>query len=502
MSESLEPLHAHFRRIARIRHAETFLSWDQMVVMPPGGLEARSAALAELATHAHTLLTDEEVGARLAGIDPDSLDEAARASHHEMWREWQRAVAVPASLIRARIEAGARCEHGWRTQRAANDWQGFLENFRPVVELAREDAEARRAAEPGRLHTRYDALLDQYCSGDTHELVSGVFDRLRDALPPLLARVARDRERARERLRGHYPIVAQTRLNERLMTTLGFDFTRGRLDQSLHPFSTGAPGDHRITTRFRDDEFVDCLQSTAHETGHASYEAGLPVEWQGLPVGQSRNMSLHESQSVLFERHVLMNPVFLEALLPAIHECLPESRRHGVESLLACWHAASPGYIRVEADEVSYPLHVLLRYEIERDLVEERLAPDDLPDAWNDAMQRYLGISTADNHTDGCLQDIHWTDGSFGYFPSYLLGAVNAAQLVEAWRRDEPQWEAVFASGDIRPLRDWLSTRVWSIGCQLESQDIMRRATGRGTSADAFVAHLEQRYTDHLRSQP
>jgi len=493
-------LEERFRKIARLEHAETFLDWDRSVMMPPGGNAPRADALAELASLTHELRADPSVGAWLdeAEADVEAGDAATveRASLREMRREWLDASAVPSDLVRAQVFAGARCEQGWRTQRLANDWHGFLDNFRPVVKLAREEAAARQAAAPARFKSPYDALLDRHCRGDDQALVTRVFDALRTRLPALLQEVTEKQESLDALPAGHYPVAAQKALSERVMRRLGFDFENGRLDTSLHPFSTGVRGDQRITTRYRESEFFDALQATAHETGHASYESGLPIAHEGLPLGQSRNMCIHESQSLLFEKHLMLSQVYLGAVLGDIHEHLPTTQNIEATQL---WHQATrvaPSFIRVEADEIGYPLHVMLRHDIESALINGSMEAESVPDAWEEGMQSAFGLSVGDEHSRGCLQDIHWTDGSFGYFPSYTLGAVNAAQIMDTIRAHEPEWLARLAAGDTAFVRDWLAAAVWSKGRLYESQELMVAATGSGTDADYLVRHLEARYLD------
>lgn len=510
-------LEERFRKIARLEHAETFLDWDRSVMMPPGGNAPRADALAELASLSHALRAEPCIGAwldeaeqeldanrgdqgsgRVGSGTGNGVDEltVARAGFREMRREWRDATAVPADLVRAQVLAGARCEQDWRTQRPANDWEGFLVNFRPVVALAREEAAARQAAAPARFDTPYDALLDRHCRGDDHALVKRVFDALRARLPTLLREVSEKQGSRTSLPTDHFPLDAQKALSEKIMSRLGFDFDNGRLDTSLHPFSTGVRGDQRITTRYRESEFFDALQATAHETGHASYESGLPAAHAGLPLGQSRNMCIHESQSLLFEKHLMLSRACLGAMIADVHTHLPATRSICAEELWAHATRVAPSFIRVEADEVGYPLHVMLRHDIESALINGDMEAESVPDAWEEGMQSAFGLSVGDEHGKGCLQDIHWTDGSFGYFPSYTLGAVNAAQIMASIRDAVPDWRARLATGDTAFVREWLSAAIWSKGRLLESQDLMVDATGSGTDAEHLIRHLELRYLD------
>jgi carboxypeptidase Taq len=496
MTESYSQLEKHFSRLHHLEHALTFLQWDQQVMMPPGGNQARSESLAELSALYHEYLTAPRIGDLLDQAQGEERQPDRIRSIIEMRREYQWAVCLPADLVKAKSLAGSTCEHGWRTQRRDNDWKGFLKNFKPVVALAREEAQARQANNPQRFPTPYDAMLDLYCSGDSSSLISDIFSRLKQKLPDLIELVMERQAGRIFPITGSFPVPSQQRLNTELAVRLGFDLKSGRIDESAHPFSTGDQGDHRITSRFRTDDFVDALKATAHETGHAAYESGLPKAWQNLPVGQARNMSIHESQSLLFEKQIFLSKPFLHYFAPVIQEHLEIVRHSDWEQVWLNSIRVEPSYIRVEADELCYPLHVVIRYEIESALINGTMEPDDLPEAWDERMKTYLSLSTAGNFRDGCLQDIHWTDGSFGYFPAYTLGALNSAQIFAAFRRDHSDWRELLGSGQIEIVRDWLEMAIWSKGRLLESQDLMRSATGEGTNPDYFLAYLRERYVD------
>ena len=471
-----------------------------MVMMPPLGVERRSQSIAELSGMRHGLLNEPVLAEWFAEAEQHTADKPQSASLREMKRQWQQSTCLPADLLKAKILAGSRCEHGWRTQREANDWKSFLVNFKEVVALSREEAACRQQADVDRLATPYDALLDLHCAGDNQAMIKQIFARLKARLPDLLQQVMEQQRlhsgQANQpaTLSGQYPLGAQEKLNKQLMSILGFDFNAGRLDVSMHPFSTGVKGDQRITTRFDDSEFTQALLGTAHETGHASYESGLPDAWDGLPVGQARNMCVHESQSLMFEKQIFMSRAFCQHFTPFLHELLPDARRFDDAALWQTYTRVQPDYIRVEADEITYPLHIMLRHDIESALINAELEPDDIPDLWDEKMQAYLGLSTKDNYKDGCLQDIHWTDGAFGYFPSYTLGAVNAAQMFAVIKQQYPDWQSRFAAGNVGFVRQWLCEHVWQQGSMLESQELMLAATGEQSNAGYLLEHLEARY--------
>lgn len=496
MTTSYQALEQYFQRLAQLEHALTFLQWDQLVMMPPGGNESRSAAIAELSTMHHEMLVKKEVCDMLDQVSGVALSAGQQTSLGEMKRLWKRASCLPSDLVKAKSLAGSKCEHAWRIQKKENDWPGFLRNFKEVVNLSRQEAQARLSADSGHFATPYDALLDLYCTGDSSLLIDTVFTRLKKELPPLLEQVVERQKGHAVEMSGSYPVERQHELSRKLMTVLGFDLQKGRLDESSHPFSTGCRGDHRITTRFRSEDFIDALKATAHETGHASYEDGLPARWHGLPVGQARNLSIHESQSLLFEKQIFLSRPFISFFTPTIHEYLPETASFNSSLIWRACTKVEPSYIRVEADEISYPLHVILRFEIEKDLMNNDLEPEDIPAAWDEKMQRYLGLSTVGDHRRGCLQDIHWTDGSFGYFPAYTLGSLNGAQLFETICKAHPDWQDRFLRGDIAFVREWLDAHIWSKGSTMESQQIINSATGEGTNPDHFLTSIRARYLD------
>ena len=496
MSEipSYQSLQATFKRLNYLDHASTILSWDQMVMMPNGGVSARSEALAELVVIRHELLASDAVLEAIIKCEQhaESLTGGECRSVQAMREAYQDVNCLPPELVKAQVLAGSRCEHGWRSQRESNDWAGFQKNFTEVVALAREEASIRQSVTSA--STPYDSLLDLHCRGDSSELIDQVFGELKVALPSMID-AAIERQSSATRMKAkHYPVAEQTPLSHALMSALGFDFNAGRLDVSAHPFSTGVRGDQRITTRYDESTFLDALLATAHETGHASYEAGLPESWAGLPVGGHRNMCIHESQSLMFEKMVTLSDSFLHHLHQLVNAHLSAAKDVSYDSLKQEARRVSKSFIRVEADELTYPIHVALRFDIERDLINGKMESAHIPEAWDAAMQAGLGVSTTGNYKDGCLQDIHWTDGTFGYFPSYTMGAVNSAQLFQALVKANPDWEDKFKVGDIGFVRAWLSDNIWSHGSHLTSQELIERATGEGTNSKSLLNHLTARY--------
>lgn len=495
MSQSYRKLSQRFNRLFQLNHAMTFLGWDQAVMMPPKGNQPRANALAELSGLHHELLANPEVEDWLQEAEQESLSFEERANLREMHRCWQQANCLSAELVHAKSLAGSKCEHAWRTQRKENDWQGFLANFKEVLKLSREEAVLRQEASLVDCATPYDALLDLYCRGDSNVFIGDCFTRLKAELPELIQQIT-ERQKTRQPvdIKGTFPIADQDALNKQLADILGFDFDGGRLDTSAHPFSTGVRGDQRICTRYREDEFIQSLFATAHETGHASYEAGLPEAWNGQPVGSSHSTCIHESQSLLFEKQLFLSRAFSRYFTNVIHDKLPATKTWDADTLWQFYTKVEPGFIRVDADEVTYPMHVILRYEIESALINGDMEAEDIPDAWNEKMQAYLGVDTRGNFKEGCMQDIHWTDGSFGYFPSYTIGALNSVQLFHAIRQQNSDWQAHLEKGETGFIRNWLKENIWQHGCFMGAQDMMKTATGQQTNPEFFLQHIKDRY--------
>ncbi len=479
-------------RLYRYYHLSSIVGWDRNAMMPPKGNEARAAAEAELSALIHRARTDPKIGEQLRVAEQDSLDDVQRANLREMKRDWQEATALPESLVEAKTIAGARCEHAWRRQRPANDWRGFLENFREVVRLARE--EARLLAESTGL-SRYDAMMDRYEPGARTADIERMFGNLKTWLPDLVARAeAKQRTEKIVVPSGPFPVVVQRSLNLEVMRLLGFDFEAGRLDESAHPFSGGVPEDLRLTTRYREDDFVQSLMGTIHETGHARYEQNLPREWLGQPIGTARSYGIHESQSLSFEMQLARGRAFAGLLAPLLKKHFGARPGLEVENFSVFLTRVTRGFIRVEADEATYPAHVMLRFDIERALIEGDIEAEDIPALWDEKMDALLGLDTRGNYKDGCLQDAHWTEGAFGYFPSYTLGAMYAAQWFAAIRRATPNLDTRVAQGDLAPVFDWLHANIWSQGCRWPTPELVRRASGEGLNPAHFRAHLEARY--------
>jgi carboxypeptidase Taq len=495
---SYRALEHHFRRLGHLQHVAAILGWDEAVIMPAAAGDQRAEAMATLQVIIHEQLTDARLPdwLALAEQEPD-LSPFERANVREIQRLVRRAQAVSPELVERMANAQLRSEQAWRRMRADNDFAGFAPLLAEVVTLKRAAAEMLGAALS---LSPYDALMDEFEPGLKAERLDRVFANLRDFLPALIDQVI-ERQRGERVItpRGPFPVAAQRELGLKMMVAVGFDPAHGRLDVSHHPFCGGVPSDVRITTRYDERDFTSALMGVLHETGHAKYEQGLPREWMMQPVGAARGMAMHEGQSLCSEMQVSRSRAFLEFLLPHVKSAFPEAVRaqpdaFSVDNMYRFFTRVERSKIRVDADEVTYPCHILVRYDIERALIEGKLRVDDIPAAWDAGMRSLLGISTGDDHRDGCMQDVHWPSGAFGYFPTYTLGAMTAAQLFQAALRAHPTLPAQIARGEFDQLNAFLRDAIWSQASLYDGDALMRRASGESLDARYFEAHLRARY--------
>ncbi|MCH9298501.1 carboxypeptidase M32 [Pantoea allii] len=492
MTSAYQQLCATFQRLSRFSHVSAIAGWDMQTTMPRGGSAARGEALAEMSVLQHQILTDKRLGEWLEQAEQQPLNDVERANLFEMRRAWTQATLLPAELVEAKSIAGSRCEHAWRSQRPANDWQGFAPNLKEVVRLSREEAQLRAQANGC---SRYDALLDVFEPGMTSARLDETFGQLKTWLPQLLQQVVeKQAQQPVVKPQGPFAIDAQRELGLSIMAELGFDFNHGRLDISAHPFCGGVPEDVRITTRYNQDEFLSAMMGVIHETGHARYEQNLPKQWRGQPVALARSTAIHESQSLFMEMQLGRSSQFLQRILPQVISKMGDQPALQADNFVRLTQQVKPGLIRVDADELSYPAHVILRYEIERALIEGDIEVEDIPALWDEKMQQSLGIDTRGNYRNGCMQDIHWTDGAFGYFPTYTLGAMYAAQLFQALQKAIPQSAELIQHGELQPIFNWLQQNIWQHGSRFSTEQLMLNATGEALNPHYFRKHLEQRY--------
>jgi carboxypeptidase Taq len=478
-------------RLQALEHALAILGADEATHMAVGGGAERAEAMATLAGMHHAQATAPEIGDWIAVAENEALNEAQIAAVREFKRQYVNMTCLPTAFVERQTKARMRSEQLWRDLRAKNDWAGFQPALEGVVTLVREEAAMR--ADALRLDP-YDALMEQYDPGNRAAAIAPVFaelkDFLRDFVPRALA--AQELRGAARPLGGPYPVDRQRELGLAMMGAVGFDFTHGSLSVSHHPFCGGVPTDVRITTRYKTTDFLSALMGVLHETGHALYEQNLPAEWHHWPLGRARGMAVHESQSLFVEKQVGRNPAFWRWALPIVERHLGETL--DLDAILPLVHRVERGLIRVDADEATYPLHVILRFELEQDLVAGRLDVADIPEAWDAKMRDYLDLATIDNPGDGPMQDVHWPGGTFGYFPSYTLGALMAAQQWAAIERAMPGVEDDLEAGRFDALNEWRRERIWKKASFRSTPELIEEATGEKLNAQHFKAHLERRY--------
>lgn len=493
MKPAYQELERRFARAAAIDDALGILQWDMQTMLPRGAIAGRSDQLATLERISHEIIAAPEIGDLIASASEQTLTDWQAANLREMKRDHVRATAIPPDLLEAESRAVSLCHHAWEEARPKNDYASVKPFLAEVLRLQREKAGVLGAA----LNLGpYDALLDSFDLGSTVAALDPVFMSFKASLPELIGEAT---EAAKSRapplaFEGPFPREPQERVGRKLLDAIGFDFNRGRLDVSAHPFSGGAFGDVRITTRYDEADFLPALFAVIHEAGHALYEQGRPAEWRGQPVGESRGMSVHESQALGFEMQASRSPEFFTYLAPLVREAFGgKGAAFEPDNLRRLATRVAPGLIRVNADEVTYPAHIILRYELEKALILDDLSLDELPAAFNTKVKELLGLEVPDDR-HGVLQDVHWYSGAFGYFPTYLVGAMTAAQLFAAAKRARPEILDALSLGDFTPLRDFMRANIHQKGCLLDREELIVAASGEHLSDRPFRDHLRSRY--------
>ncbi len=489
-------LEQEWRRLHAFHGALALLRWDAAVMMPRGSSEVRGEQLAALETEYHALLTAPRITRLLdrAQANSQGLEDWQLANLREMRRQRDHAIATPVSLISRLARATSRAEVHWAEARRQNNFDLFAPPLEEVVHLVRDKAALLGQALGLPPH---DALVDEFSPGVSIADIEAIFKALSRRLPSLIREtLALQAQRPSLPLTGKFAPGKQRALVVEVMRTVGFPFDRGRLDESEHPFTEGVPGDIRITTRFDNADLFTGLLGALHETGHAMYDLGLPQSWREQPVGRDRGMALEESQSLLLEMIVGRSRAFVRYLRPQLEKHFAISGPEWeAENLYRRLTHVQRSLIRVDADELTYPLHILLRYELEKKLLAGELAVHELPEAWDAGMEQRLEVRPT-GAADGCLQDIHWALGSFGYFPSYALGAVIAAQLWESLRGHTPEIDQQIGRGEFGGLFDWLREHVHGLGAKVSVKELMKNATGQPLSANALLRYLEAKYLE------
>ena len=499
---TLSTLTTRLLEIQRINSAASLLSWDQETYMPAGGGEARAEQIAVLQGLAHQKLVSPDIEKVLSQwVDAatgqafeqpgDAWDEPSRSLLREVWRDYSRAKKLPSDFVIKLSRECSLAQQVWAEAKEQSKFSQFLPNLRTVLSLKREETQYL-----GYKDSPYDALLDVYEPGSTIAALRPLFAQLKARLVPLLKKITSSTVQIDDSILRHsYDQARQLEFGRLVLIAMGYDFERGRLDLSSHPFTTSFhPTDVRVTTRVHEYELQSCLFSCIHEGGHGLYDQGLDQRYYGTPLGDSVSLGIHESQSRLWENCVGRSRAFWRFFYPILQQTFHHQLRGvDVEQFYAAINCVKPSFIRVEADELTYNLHIMLRFEIEQDLIEGRSQPNDLPAIWNQKMQDYLGI-VPKSDAEGVLQDVHWSFGAFGYFPTYTLGNLYSVQFFEQAKLEIPHLEDEIAAGQLMVLRRWLEQKIHRWGRMFTPDHLAQRVTGTSVNPEPFLRYVEKKY--------
>ena len=488
-----EEFSQYVERIENLKEVMGVLHWDQEVMMPEGGINARAMQFSVLSTMRHELIVDERLGELIEEL-PRGGDEENGSIYREIKRLHERARLVPTELINELSQLTSRSFPIWVEAKRKSDFKHFEKTLQLLIEKKCEMARCIDSdADP------YEILVQDYEPYLSLSSIEEVLVNLKDSLVPLIKRIREDGEDIKETLDGDFGLQNQKYLSEDVLNVIGYDWSRGRLDTSPHPFSMGNVFDARITTRFEERNFVEGLLSTIHEFGHALYTMSLPSEHYGTPLCGDMGMIIHESQSRFWENHIGKSLAFWEEILPIIELRFPKMKFESPEKVYRMVNRVKlDNPIRVNADELTYHLHIIVRYEIESALIRGELQVSEIPSVWNEKMEKYLGI-TPENDSMGCLQDIHWSHGSFGYFPTYSVGSVLAAQINHHIEQDAGDIGELIRNGDYQYLKNWLGENIHSHGGKYTTPELIKIATGEDIKIDYFVEYINRKYSEMYR---
>jgi carboxypeptidase Taq len=506
--ERLSPLVALLREIQQIESASALLAWDQETYMPHGGGAARAEQLAALQGLAHGKMVSDQMAELLSRwldlrtgtpLETTRWKTPALALLREIWRDYLKAKKLPTEFV-IRLERETSLAHQvWVEARKKNDFALFLPRLSTIIALKREEARYLGETVPGAA-SPYDPLLDEYEPGARVDQITPLFATLRARLVPLLERIRSKRTGAHRFFRGEYPPDRQLAFGKEVLRAMGFDFEQGRMDLSAHPFTTMFhPSDVRVTTRVEAKDPTGAIFSCIHEGGHALYDQGLSKEHFGTPLGDSISLGIHESQSRLWENCVGRSLPFWKHFFPTLKKAFPKPLRGvTVQQFYRAINVVRPSFIRVDADELTYNLHIMLRYELERGLIEGGTEAEKLPSLWKDGMGRYLGIRPKKD-SDGVLQDVHWAAGAIGYFPTYTLGNLYAVQFFEQANKEIPGLTKKIERGELIPLKSWLNEKIHRWGRTYRADELIQRVTGGPLSPEPFIRYIEEKYGEIYR---
>ncbi|HRO42163.1 MAG TPA: carboxypeptidase M32 [Flavipsychrobacter sp.] len=480
------------QKAADFNNAAAVLGWDQEVYMPKKGFAFRGRQLATLASQAHELVTSDAYGKILHELSSkNDLKEEQQHNVRLSLEDYEKAKKLSTDFVEKLTQQSSESYSAWIEARRQNDFSVYAPQLEKMIALKKQQADLY-----GYEKHPYDALLDDYEKGATVAMLNPVFKMVKEQLSPLLNQIIRAPQVDDSFFYQTFSKQKQFDLSVEMLKQIGYDFDAGRQDYSEHPFSTSfAPTDVRVTTRVDENNLASLLWSSIHEGGHALYEQGLPEEQYGLPLGAAVSLSIHESQSRLWENSVGRSLLFWKFFYPQLLQYFPEQLgKTSVEEFYKATNKVAPSLIRTEADEITYHFHVMIRYEIEKSLLINEINPKDLAGVWNEYYQKYLGVSSPDDK-QGVLQDVHWSHGSFGYFPTYSLGSFYAAQFFEHAMKEVSNLEEQLANGEFKSLLQWLRTKVHQHGRRYNSEELCERITGRGLDFSSFMNYAQQKYS-------
>lgn len=499
MQETYQKLAKKLEELGQLEQIMGILHWDQEVIMPRGATQARAGQISSLAGVAHEKQTDPQIGELLDQLEAGSskdLDPYELCNIRETRRAYDRETKVPMELVQEMAELSSKGHHVWAKARAENKYSDFAPVLERLIELQKQWAHHVEPNKPP-----YDVLMDIYERDLTMDRVDLIFERLKVELVPLIRAIQESAYQPDTSfLQGEFSVAKQEKLGRTISEALGFDFDKGRMDVSVHPFCGGAdPTDVRITTRYGSDNFMESLFAVIHETGHAMYEQGRMERDRALPVSEALTTGIHESQSLFWERMISKQKAFCEHYMDLFTRTFPDNLKGvDVQVFYEAINICRPSFIRVESDEVTYPMHIILRYEIEKGIFDGTYAVSDLPEVWNNKMQEYVGIRPATD-TEGILQDVHWSGGAFGYFPSYTFGAMYACQFYNAMKQRTPDLENWIREGKFQLIRQWLNEKIHVKGKLLSTEALLKEVTGEDLNPTHFTTYLKNKYNEIYR---
>lgn len=460
------------------------LEWDELVTMPPGTVERRGLQKAALAAHHHKLATSDKIGELISKAESERLNDEQKAMVREIKFDYEREKKVPEQLVKELQITTTQANEAWEKAREKNDFASFAPHLKKIIELEKQKAKAINPEKKP-----YEVLVEDYESGISLDEMRKIFGEIKKQLVPLIEKISKAKQHEDKMLHEKVPLVKQKTFNEMLAKYIGYDFTKGRLDESTHPF-TGF--DSRITTRYTDSGVHMAMLSTIHEAGHGKYEQGLAEEHFGTPLGQARSMSVHESQSRLWENHVGKSMAFWKGMFAKLQKEY-KMQNVSLEQFYQAINKVTPNLIRVDSDEVTYTMHIILRFELEEALIDGKIQVEDLPKEWNKRIKEYLHIDVPDD-AHGVLQDIHWSAALIGYFPTYALGSLMAAQIFETAKKSISGLEQKIEAGDFKELNKFLAEKIHKPGRRHTTKELIKLATGEEPNTQAYINYLQNKF--------